>query len=149
MTKDAAKLIIDKTWMAVKKGDKQAARAYLNRLGYELLMRGKLKREDRFRLGWALMKYEGDAVAVFGFLRRGPSSTKTTKKLVVWAEVKIEKDKLRRAGENQTEVYENVANNLGSTYRMVEKDYEEVQKYIKEHEAEYELFNTGIAALIK
>ena len=119
MTEKEANRILDSTWLAVKKGDKKVAGEYLRKLGFEVLMGEELDRTDRLRLGWALMHFKDDPVAFFGFSRRGPSSTKTIEKLVVWAEVKILKDELRKDGQKQVDAFAVVAENLHCSERKV------------------------------
>jgi hypothetical protein len=149
MTDEATVSILDSTWMAVKKGDKDVAGKYLKRLGYELFMGEVLDRTDRLRLGWALMQLKSDPVAFFGYARSGPSSTKTPEKLEVWTEVRIEKERLREVGETQVDAFANIAEKLNFSPDKVKKDYEEVQNFIKQQDLEYITFSKGIASLIK
>jgi hypothetical protein len=148
MSDQSSNHITSNDWLAVEKGDKQKAQEVIQQLAVAILFDQKLSRDERLRLGGALIGYEGDPVAFFGHGRRGPSATKSLEKIAVWEEVKAYKQELRTKGEKQIDAFADIAEKLDMEESTVKAWYEEMQSTFKRFKESEEWRNSGIASLL-
>lgn len=138
----------DADWIAVHKGDKDKARELMQTMAVSLLFGHEMSRSERLRLGFALIRFDGDPVAFFGHGRKGPSASKVAEQLEVWDAVKQRKKAFREEGKGQLDVYEDVAKKLNMKERTVRDWYEEIEAHVKKYEREESSFTQGITSLI-